>query len=817
MRSFLQDLRYAVRMLVKNPGFTVVAILTLALGIGATTSIFSVIYGVLLKPLPYPNPSQIVRLWEQDRAGHRMNFADPNFADLRAQNRTLQDVAEYESDVASVVAGKEATRTMVAAVSKDFFAIMGVSPRLGRGFAPNEQVFGAEPVAIVGYGYWKNHLGSETNLDSIKLVIEGHSASVIGVMPPGYDFPGESAIWVPRELYERLPSRTAHNWKVIARLKDGVTLARARQDLSIIGGRIRQQNGSNVDLSNIAAATLQAATTSNARPALLVLLSSVAFLLLIACANVANLMLAQASARERELAIRTALGADRRRLIRQFLTESLALTSLGGALGLVSAEWGVSALVALAPKNVPRLQDVRVDWTVLLFALGLTGAVTVVLGIFSALRATAGDMQRGMADGGQKQAGSLRSSRIGPFLVTGQIGAAFLLLIGAGLLGRSLLRVLSVEPGFRTERIATLDLSFPPVNTESDKVRRVEFLNELFAKLRALPGIVEVGGTACLPLTDYDRDGTFVVMNPGEALPRTMPELERLFHSSARTGHAEYCATSGSYFHALGIPLLRGRVFDARDTMDSPHVALISESLARQKWPGRDPLGKQIEFGNMDGDMRLLTIVGIVGDVHGNSLEIPPSPTVYVSYSQRPQSAQNFTVVMRSETNTASLFPLAMDLMRNLDPDVPPRLGTFVQVFATSVASRRFSLVLVGIFSLTALLLASAGIYGVTAYSVSRRTREFGVRIALGAARKDIFGMILSQGAATTLAGCAIGVAGALMLTRVIRALLFDVNPLDPLTYVGVGILLAVTTVLACYVPARRATRVDPMVALRCE
>ena len=817
MRSFLQDLRYAARMLVKNPGFTAVAVLTLALGIGATTSIFSVIYGVLLKPLPYPNPSQIVRLWEQDPAGHRMNFADPNFEDVRAQNHTLQGVAEYGSQIMSVLAGREATRTMVAAVSKDFFAVMGVSPRVGRGFAPDEQVFGAEPVAVVAYGYWKNHLGGETNLASLKLLLEGHPVSVIGVMPPGYDFPDESEIWVPRELYEKLPSRTAHNWRGIARLKDGVTLASAQQDLSLIGGRIREQNGSNVDLTSIAAATLHAATTRNVRPALLVLLSSVGFLLLIACANVANLMLAQASARERELAIRTALGADRPRLVRQFLTETLALTSFGGALGLLSAEWGVSALVALAPKNVPRLQDVRVDWTVLLFAVGLTAAVAVALGIFSALRATSGEVQRGIADGGQKQAGSLRASRLGPFLVTGQVGAAFLLLIGAGLLGRSLLRVLSVEPGFRTERIATLDLSFPPVNTQSDKVRRVEFLNELFAKLRALPGIVEVGGTACLPLTDSAADGTFVVMNPGETLPKTMPELERLFHTSSRTGHADYCATSGSYFHALGIPLLKGRVFDDRDTMDSPHVALISESLARQRWPGQDPIGKRIEFGNMDGDMRLLTIVGIVGDVRASSLEISPSPTIYVSYSQRPQSAQNFTVVMRSETNTASLFPLAMDLMRNLDPDVPPRLGTFVQVFATSVASRRFSLILVGIFSFTALLLASAGIYGVTAYSVSRRTREFGVRMALGAAPKDIFGMILSQGAATTIAGCVVGAAGAVMLTRVIRAFLFDVSPLDPITYAGVGVLLAATTVLACYVPARRATRVDPMIALRYE
>ena len=817
MRSLLQDLRYAARMLVKSPGFASVAVLTLALGIGATTSIFSVIYGVLLKPLPYPKASQIVRLWEQDATGQRMNFADPNFEDLCAQTHTLQGAAEYESEVVSVTAGKHSTRTAVAAVSKDFFGIIGVPPLMGRGFVSEEQVFGAAPAAIVGYGYWKNYLGGDSDLADVKLTLEGRSFSVVGVMPRGYNFPDDSGIWIPRELYENLPSRTAHNWKVIARLKDGIALPRAQEELSVTAGRIKQQNGANVDLTAVAAATLQSATTRQVRPALLVLLSSVGFLLLIACANVANLMLAQASARERELAIRKALGANRGRLIRQFLTESLALTSLGGGLGILSAEWGVNALIALAPKNVPRLQDVRVDWTVLLFALGLTVAVAMVLGIFSALRATSGELQQGIADGGHKQAGSRRGSRLGPFLVTGQVGAAFLLLTGAGLLGRSLLHVLSVEPGFRTERIATLDLSFPPANTESDKVRRVEFLNELFAKLRALPGIVEVGGTACLPLTDSAADGTFVVMNPGEPLPKTMPELERLFHSSGRTGHAEYCATSGGYFHALGIPVLRGRLFDDRDTLDAPHVALVSESLVRQKWPGQDPLGKQIEFGNMDGDLRLLTIVGVVGDVHANSLEIPPSPTIYVSYSQRPQSAQNFTVVMRSETDSASLFPATLNVTRNLDPNLPPRVGTFLQVFASSVASRRFSLMLVGIFSLTALLLASAGIYGVTAYSVSRRTKEFGVRMALGARKLDIFEMILSQGAVTAIIGCVAGSAGALMLTRVIRSFLFEVSPLDPVTYGAVGILLAATTLLACYAPARRATCVDPMVALRYE
>jgi len=817
MTSFLHDLRYAGRMFRHNPGFAIIAVLTLALGIGATTSIFSVIYGVLLRPLPYPNPDRIVRVWEQDSTGHRMNFADPNFQDLSDRNRSFQNVAQFTSSVETAIANNQASHAVVAAVSKDFFRVMGTNPVRGREFVANEQVFGAAPTAVVSYSYWKQHFGSEDNLASLKLILEGHSLAVIGVMPSGFDFPDESEIWIPRELYEVLPSRTAHNWKAVGRLKDGVTLAQANQELALIGKQIKAENGQDVDLTELTALTLQSAATGNVRPTLLILLGAVGFLLLIACANVANLTLAQAAARRRELAVRTALGADRVRLVRQFLTENLALTLAGGLLGMVSSIWGVDLLLSLAPRNIPRLRDVAVDWPVLLFALALTLLVALGLGVFSALRATSGKVQQAVADGDQRQAGSLRGSRLGPFLVTGQVGAAFVLLIGAGLLGRSLLRVLSVDPGFRTERIATLDLAFPPVHEEADKIRRVAFLNQLFARLKALPGVVEVGGTACLPLTDYRTNGTFLMMNAGEALPKTSQDFDKLFRNPSRTGQAIYCATSGGYFQALGIPVVRGRLFDERDTLNAPHVALISESLAKAKWPGQDPLGKQIEFGNMDGDERLLTIVGVVGDVHANSLEIPPSPTIYVSYSQRPQSTQNFTVVMRSAGDTMSVLPGAIDITRNLDPDLPPQIGTFLQVFSESVAARRFSLILIGVFSVTALILAAGGLYAVTAYSVSRRTREFGVRLALGASKSSILGLVFSQGAMTTMIGCGVGIAGALALTRVIQATLFGVSAFDGITYLFVAAILAAVTIVACYVPARRATKVDPMVALRYE
>ena len=816
MAGILRDMRYAARILAKSPLFTAMAVLTLTLGIGGATSIFSVIYGVLLKPLPYPHSSQIVRLWEESSTGHRMNFADPNFDDVRAQNLSLAGMAGYGSGVESVGANQP-TRTRVAAVSKDFFKVIGVQPAIGRSFAPDEQSQVATPTAIVAYNYWKNNLGGNADLSAIKLSIEKRAFTVVGVFPPNFAYPEDSEIWIPRELYEQLPSRTAHNWRGLARLRDGVTLAQARQDLSGIAGHIKKQYGEDVDLSSVAMVPLQASLTGEARPVLFVLLAAVGFLFLIACANVANMTLAQAASRERELAIRAALGAGRLQLVRQFLAESFIVSLLGGIGGVVAAIWGVQGLIALAPQAIPRLREISINVPTLIFALGLSLLVALGLGVFSAWRATSAKARNSVRDGGQRETGSLRSGRLAPVLISGQVGAAFILLIGAGLLGRSLLHVLSVAPGFQTERIATLDLALPPAQEEADKIRRVEFLNQLFDRLRELPGVIEVGGTACLPLTDYDRDGTFVRMNANDALPKTSEDFDRLFRNVSRTGHAEYCAATSGYFRALGIPLIKGRLFDDRDTLETPHVALISESLAKKNWPNQDPVGKQIEFGNMDGDARLLTVVGVVGDVRESNLETPPSPTVYVDYSQRPQSTETFTVVMRSSSDSISLFPGALATLRDIDPNVPPSLNTFHEVLSTSLAWRRFSLILVGVFSCLAFLLAGVGIYGVTSYAVSRRTREFGVRMALGAEKGNVLQLVLSQGLLTTAIGLIAGIGGALLLTKTIQSMLFNTSPFDPLTFGAVGILLLLATLLACYLPALRATRVDPMVALRYE
>jgi predicted permease len=815
MSTLLHDLRYGLRMLAKNPGFTAVAVLTLALGVGANTAIFSVVYGVLLRPLPYPKPDQIVDLREVNAKGGRMHFADPNFEDVRSQSHAFQGVAEYGAGLESVSGGSEPTRSMLASVTHDFFPLMGVGPVLGRGFLAEDQRFGAAPVALVSYGYWKQYLGGTNNLLTVKLTIENQSVSVVGVLPPGFRFPYDSDIWVPRELWETLPSRTAHNWHVVARLREGVPLAQARAELSGIAQRLKQQYGQDTDMTDVAVSPLRDALTSNVRPALLVLLAAVGFLLLVACANVVNLLLAQAAARERELAVRTALGAGRYRLVRQFLTEAVLLSVTGGALGVLAVLWGVDALVAMAPSNLPRLQEVVVNLPVLSFTFALSVAVAAGLGIFTALRATSRDLQGALVERGQGHTGTLRGQRLSRIIIAAQMAITVVLLAGAGLLGRSLLRVLAVDPGFRTEHILTMDLAMKFAEKDAEKAQRVAFLNELFSRLRAIPGVREVGGVNGLPLTTGLADGTYVLMNPQEKPPRM--DDEQLWHDSTRTGDADYCVASEGYFRALGIPLRRGRFFDQRDTMDAPHAALISESLAREKWPNMDPLGRTIEFGNMDGDLRFLTVVGVVGDIREDSLEARPRPTIYVDYRQRPQATRSFTVVLRTETNPAVVFSAAREIVRSLDPNVPPSFSTFTEVFSASLKTRRFNLTLVGVFAATALLLAVAGIYGVMAYSVVRRTHEIGVRMALGAGAPDVLRLVLGHGMSTTVIGLTIGIAGSFVLTRAMQSLLFGVSTTDPVTIAGVALLLGSAALLACYVPARRATKVDPMVALRHE
>ena len=519
--------------------------------------------------------------------------------------------------------------------------------------------------------------------------------------------------------------------------------------------------------------------------------------------------------RGRELSIRSALGAARGRLIRQFLTETFLLSLAGGGLGVLGAFAGVTGLLALAPQSLPRLDSVSINIPVLAFALLLTAAVAAGLGAFTAVRATSGDPREGLAEGARGQAGSQGSQRVGQIIVAAQVAITLILVIGAGLLGRSLMKVLEVNPGFRVDKIVSMDVSLPWVEDPKAKASQGIFYSNLIDRLKQIPGVRKVGAASNLPLVDGGLpDGSFLLMTPNE-MPKSLDDFGALFQQKERIGIADFCVASDGYFQVLGIPLIRGRIFDERDGPNAPHVAVISESLARDRWPNQDPIGHTIEFGNMDGDLRLLTIVGIVGDTHEYGLDAPPRPTVYVDLFQRPRA--EMTLAMLSDADTRSVTSAARGILQDLNPEIPAKFQTFSQIYSDSMGSRRFNVILVGFFGITALLLATAGVFGVMAYSVSRRTREIGVRVALGAASSDVLTMILGQGLRTILIGVVVGIAGALALTRAVASLLFGVTATDPLTFVGVTLLLVAAGLLACYIPARRATRVDPLVALRYE
>lgn len=815
-RSVVADYRYGARQLRKNPGFTAIVVLTLGLGIGATTAIFSVVYGVLLRPLPYADASRIMAIFEVTSKGTPTRLADPNFDDFRDQNRSFQRLAKYNAYVASVAGAAQPTRRTVARVSPGFLAVFGIQPVRGRDFNAGDARKGAGATVLVSHGYWRQYLGSPRDLALPRLKIDGAVFSVIGVLPAGFRFPADVDLWLPSDLDGENPSRTSHNYSAVGRLRDGVTVEQANRDIGAIARRIHDTSSEQNDylLKDGSVVPLQDALTGKARSPLLILLGAVGFLLLVACANVANLLLAQASARERELAIRSALGAGRGRLMRQFLTEAFLLALAGGGLGVLGAFLGVAGLVALAPANLPRLDSVAISIPVLVFAFVLATVVAAGLGAFTHTRATSGDPRQGLAEGGRGQAGSPASQRAGLVIVAAQIAITLVLVVGAGLLGRSLMKVLEVNPGFRVDKIVTMDVSLPWVDDQKAKAGQAIFFSRLIDRLKQIPGVRRVGATSGLPMDGGLPDGMFLLLKQDES-PQTMAGLVALFQRRERIGNADFCVATDGYFQVLGIPLIRGRLFDERDGANAPHVAVISAALARNRWPDQDPIGHTIEFGNMDGDLRLLTIVGIVGDTHEYGLDAPPRPTVYVNLFQRPGAA--IALTMLSDADTRLVTTAARRVLRDLDPEIPARFRTLSEVYSAALGSRRFNVILIGFFGMTALLLATAGVFGVMAYAVSRRTREIGVRIALGAGASDVLRMVLGQGLRPIFIGLAIGIAGSLALTRTVESLLFGVTATDPLTFGGVTLLLVGAALLACFIPARRATRVDPMIALRHE
>jgi predicted permease len=816
MKTLVRDVQYALRTLGKSRGFTAAAVLTLAIGIGATTTVFSVAYGVLLQALPYPRADRIVSVSQLDAKGRLGNLSDPNFDDLRDQNHTLAAMAVYGGDAVSVSGGSEPVRASGAIVSTGFFELLGARPALGREFAPEELREGGPPVVIVSREYWTRYLGGDTNLAAHRLLISGKSYSVVGVMPAGFAFPPDTMLWVPREQYPRYASRTALNWRVVARLKDGVSLGQVRADLSTIARRLKEQYRDDTWMSDVAVVPLLDKLVGSVQPALLVLLGATGALLLLACANVAGLLLARTVGRRRELAVRVALGATRWQVTRQLLLESLCLAAGGGAGGVLAAYWGVHTTLAAAGAQLPRANEVELSWPAVAFAAGAVVVTAAAIGLVSAWKAARTDPNEELGAGQRSGTGGESAQRVRGLLVISQLAVSLVLLSGAGLLARSFLLLLDLQPGFRVNNVLTVSLSLESSDDPQAGTRRAAFLDRLLARLRTLPGVHEAGVVDSLPLSGDYRNGTFLVMGPGEEL-KSFNDFERMMKDPSRSGTAYYEIASEGYFRAMGIPLVRGRMFDERDVADAPQAALVNESLARAQWPNQDPIGQRIEFGNMDGDLRVMTVAGVVADVHELGLSYPAPPAIYGDYRQRVRGASEFTIVLHTATDAAALVPAARNIIRELDPSLPPQFRTMEQVYSASLATRSFNLTLLSLFAGSALLLAATGVYGLLAYTVANRTREFGVRIALGATPRDVLRMVLGRGLRLAAWGVAAGLAGSLALSRLISGLLYGVQPNDALTLATVSLLLVSVTLVACYVPAWRAARVDPQVALRHE
>lgn len=815
IEAFRQDIRFTVRSLAKSPGFALAAVLTLGLGIGATTAIFSVVEGVLLRPLPFPEPDRLVRVYQVSEDGGQSSFSHPNFADVRERTRSFAALAEHSAWVNPVSINGDARRMGVAAVSEEFFRVVGVQPAIGRGFLADEWAAPA-PVALVSHEYWSSALEGSPDLGSAPLRIGADPVTVVGVMPEGFGYPGDSDIWIPQGPQDGT-SRTAHNWAVTGRLRAGVSAEAAEGELAAIARDLKPLYGDDTNMSSVALTPLHANIVGPVRPALLVLLGASMLLLVIACANVVSLLLARAAGRRRELAVRLALGAGRSRLARQFLTESLVLSVAGGALGIALAWAGVRVLVALDPGRVPRLEQAGVSGWVLLFVAGVSFACAATLGLITAVRASGGDVREALTDGSRTQSGGAASQRVRAALTTLQIALTVVLLLGAGLVGRSFLRLMTLDPGFRTDGALVVDVVIPGSDDEAEKARLLRLQDQVIAAMAAAPGVDAVGSVDVLPLSDYGSNGTFLVVNS----PDEVTDFEgwrTLANNPARAGNADYRVATEGYFRAMDIPLIRGRLPDSGDDIDAPPVAVVSERLARE-WPGgEDPIGKLVQYGNMDGDLRAFTVVGVVGDVRERGLDTDPTAAFYGNARQRPNSiAGGLNFVASGDSDVGAVAAIARRTVRSLDPALPMRVRTIEEVFSASLANRRFSLVLLGAFAAAALVLAVTGIYGVVSYLVAQRTREIGIRLALGAPGARVLRMVVGRGLLLALAGVALGVLAALATTRLIAGLLFEVGTRDLLTFTAVPLVITVVAALASWLPARRASRVDPVVAMRAE
>ncbi|HEY6231572.1 MAG TPA: ABC transporter permease [Pyrinomonadaceae bacterium] len=818
METLLRDIRYGIRSLLKRPGFTLIAIVTLALGIGANTAIFSVVNAVVLRPLPYAEPDRLMVLWETMPGSDQRSVAPGNFVDWRTQNKTFQDMAAMFYANFNLTSDGEPDRIDGATITSNLMSVLGARAQLGRTFQSDDDDHQDRNLVLISDGLWRRRFGADPNVIGRNITIDETPHTVVGVMSRGFQYPSRSDLWVlgrnrgavPMSLISQVPTndwvheRDAHFITVIGRLRPGVSLSQAQSDIAGITRRMEQDYPkTNAGLgSNVV--PLHTQVVGDVRGMLFILLGAVGFVLLIACTNVANLLLARAGQRDREIAIRAAVGATRRRLVRQLLTESVLLSIVGGLAGLMVSIWAVAVFVKLSPGDIPRLNEASVDLRLLGFTLLVSLLTGIGFGLLPAFQATRTNLNTSLKEGGTKQSDGRQRRGARNILVVTEIALAQVLLVGAALLAISYVRVTRIDPGFNADRVLTAKIAPSNKKYPTPKARSA-FYSTVLEHLQTLPGIESAGMVMSLPLTGSSMNRGFKV--EGRPDPKADENVTMDFQ-----------VVSPSYFSTLEIPVKRGRGLTAADTENSERVIVINNAMAQRYWPNEDPVGKRLLIGESSKDTSWRTIVGVVADNHHASLSEPPVPTAFISYLQDFESWPRMGFVIKAKTDAAALTPAVRKELASIDRAQPVyAIEPMENLLRTSVAQRRFIMLLLGSLSFIALTLAIVGVYGVISFSVSERTQEIGIRLALGAGALDVLKMVLGQGMRVAMVGIVIGLGAAFALTRLLSSLLFEVSPTDPRAFSIVAAVLAVVAFLACYLPARRATKVDPLVALRYE
>ena len=813
MTTLLQDLRYGARMLIKNPAVTVVAIIALTLGIGANTAIFSVVHSVLLRSLPYEDGERLAIVWEHRRSGkgNPQNVINlGNFFDWKDQNNVFSDMAAFFDRNVNLIGDGEPEEVSGQIVTTNLFNVVGVKPILGRTFAPDEGKPGQPRVIVIGYDLWQRRFGADPAIVGRKITLNNEPNEIIGVLPPNVGWYVQKGsmvskppeIWSPWQVADELRQRQGRFARAVARLKPGVTVAQAQNEMNVIGARLEQQYPEFNTQWGVTVVPLRTQFTGEIRKPLLLMLGAVGFVLLIACANVANLLLGRAASRRKEIALRAGLGASRWRIARQLLTESVLLSTLGGGLGLLLSWWGTKALLALSPPELIDLRATTVNLTVLGFTIGLTFLTGIVFGLVPAFEAARFDLNESLKEGGM-QAGGKRSHRLRTLFVVTQVALALVLLVGAGLLMKSFNRLQSVEPGFEPNNLLTMRVNLPSRKYDTDP-KVINFFRQATEKLRAIPGVEAAGAINTLPFSG-PHSGTNIDIEGQPKLPSSQ---------GLSTG---ICVTDMNYFQAMGIPLKRGRLFTQQEATEMRHVVVINEAFARVNFPGQDPLGKRVTiYMKDDSENKPGEIIGIVGDNKHLGLDAEVEPMAF--WPQPELTYSSMTLAIRTRGEAMNIAGAARNVIREIDPEQPiGEVSTMNSLMAKSTARSRFTTVLLAVFSVVALVMAAVGIYGVISYSVQQRTHEIGIRMALGAQHRDVRALVVKQGVILGAIGVAVGLIASFSLTRLIASLLFEVTATDTSTFAAVAAGLFIVTLIACYIPARRATKVDPLVALRYE